>query len=194
MPSSAERHGPKCGERRLILLLSNETLQALSPSSVPSSDGRSAASVSLAMCTSCGVRPSARPMLSRIWFQVTLWSLVMWTHSPSASGLPHRSAKPRAKSSFHVTVHSESPSPCTSTGLPSKMRCKVCHGPFSPCSGSGGRPGPYVWLGRTIVTGKPWVRQACKNRSSHAILSRLYCQYGFFSGVLSVMRKQFNGF
>ncbi len=40
-----------------------------------------------------------------------------------------------------------------------------------------------------IVTGKSCSRYACMSSSSHAILSREYCQYGFFSGVDSVIGR-----
>lgn len=43
--------------------------------------------------------------------------------------------------------------------------------------------------GRTIVTGKSCSRYACISSSSHAILSREYCQYGFLSGVDSVIGR-----
>ena len=48
--------------------------------------------------------------------------------------------------------------------------------------------------GRTIVTGKPRSRYAPTSRSSHAILSREYCQKGLRSGVDSVIGNRCGGF
>nr|WP_297084626.1 hypothetical protein [uncultured Demequina sp.] len=39
--------------------------------------------------------------------------------------------------------------------------------------------------GRTMVNGKPVAAPASRSTCSQAALSRLYCQYGFDSGVVS---------
>ena len=94
---------------------------------------------------------------------------------------------PFAKSSFHVIVQREVPSPCTMTGLPSIMRLRTCQLPFFPCTPTGTERSQYVWLGRTMVTGNPSSRYAFIRRDSHAILLREYSQYGFARVVPSVM-------
>ena len=48
--------------------------------------------------------------------------------------------------------------------------------------------------GRTIVAGNPVARYCATSRSSQAILSREYCQYGFRSGVDSVIGSRDGGF
>ena len=48
--------------------------------------------------------------------------------------------------------------------------------------------------GRTIVIGKPVARCACSSASSQAILLREYSQYGFASGVDSVITGCAGGF
>ena len=48
--------------------------------------------------------------------------------------------------------------------------------------------------GRTIVIGKPVARYARTSTSSHAILSREYCQNGLCSGVDSTIGSCATGF
>ena len=51
-----------------------------------------------------------------------------------------------------------------------------------------------MWLGRTIVIGRSASRYRATSRSSQAILSREYCQNGFFRGVDSVTGIDAGGF
>ena len=61
-------------------------------------------------------------MAPQMEFQVIASSAVMWKASPSAAGCPSRPTKPTAKSRLWVIVHSEVPSPGTTTPLPSRIR------------------------------------------------------------------------
>ena len=51
-----------------------------------------------------------------------------------------------------------------------------------------------VWLGRTMVTGKPVFRYSRINKSSMAALFREYSQWGLCRGVASVMTGLDRGF
>jgi hypothetical protein len=57
-----------------------------------------------------------------ISFQVSTSSEVMWKASPIVLVLPSSGTKPLAKSSLCVSVHSEVPSPCTTTFFSWRMR------------------------------------------------------------------------
>ena len=112
----------------------------------------------------------------------------MWKDSPTASGWPSRPTNPTAKSSVCVSVHSEVPSPWTTTGLPARIRATSVQ---PPDVGSSVRS--YVCDGRTIVIGNPFSRYSWTSRSSHAILSREYCQNGLRSGVDSLTGSRAGG-
>ena len=109
--------------------------------------------------------------------------------SPIAAGLPSSPANATAKSSACVIVHRLVPSPWITTGLPARMRAMSVQSPIVGIIRSS-----YVCDGRTIVTGSPRSRWAATSRSSHAILSREYCQNGLRSGVDSVIGRRRGGF
>ena len=109
--------------------------------------------------------------------------------SPIASGLPSRPVKATAKSSAWVIVHRLVPSPWMTTGRPARIRAMSVQPPIVGIIRSS-----YVCEGRTIVTGSPRSRCAATSRSSHAILSREYCQNGLRSGVDSVTGSRRGGF
>ncbi len=94
-----------------------------------------------------------------------------------------------AKSRVWVSVQRLVPSPCTTTSLPRRIRSMAVQPPRS-----GTLVPSYVCEGRMIVAGKPRSRYAATSRSSLAILSREYCQYGFRSGVDSVIGRRATGF
>lgn len=109
--------------------------------------------------------------------------------SPIASGWPSRPQNATAKSSACVIVQRLVPSPWITTGRPARIRAMSVQPPSVGIERSS-----YVWDGRTIVTGRPRSRWAPTSRSSHAILSREYCQNGFRSGVDSVTGRRRGGF
>src|ERR1041385_338487 len=106
----------------------------------------------------------------------------MWKAWPNASSRPSSPLKALAKSPFQVQTHNDVPSPGTITFLPRFMRSKTVYGCPQLDTARGIFDGPYVLDGRTIVIGNCFSRYSCKRRSSHAILSREYCQYGLASG------------
>ena len=70
--------------------------------------------------------------------------------SPIAAGWPSRPTNAAAKSSVWVSVHWVVPSPCTTTGLPARIRATSVQWPMV-----GSSVLSYVCDGRTIVAGNP---------------------------------------
>ena len=120
--------------------------------------------------------------------QVRTSSEVMWNASPMASARPRRPTRATARSAFQVSTQSDDPSPWTMVSRPCRIRAAPVQGWSPELSTSGICDGPYVWDGRTMVTGNPL--RACSSSSlrSQAILSREYSQNGLSRGVSSVMR------
>ena len=94
----------------------------LSPSRLAPHSGSAAAIASEVTCTMRASTPAAAARTWAIASQVSTSSEVMWNASPSARDDPSSGTKPRAKSSWWVRVHSEVPSPCTTTSSPARIR------------------------------------------------------------------------
>src|SRR4030042_728661 len=106
-----------------------------------------------------------------------------------AAGLPSKPVKPTAKSRLWVIVHMDVPSPCTTTGLPARIRATLVNLPRK-----GSKVRSYVWDGRTIVKGNPSFRPVYSKSASQAALSQEYCQKGLCKGVLSRVGRATGGF
>ncbi len=75
-----------------------------------------------ATCTMFASAPAASASIPAIAFQVRTSSDVIWNVSPMAIGCPSRPTKAFAKSVLCVSVQRDVPSPCTTIGLPCRIR------------------------------------------------------------------------
>jgi hypothetical protein len=80
-------------------------------------------------CTMSASVPAADASARATWSQVKTSSEVRWKAAPSVRGWPSSGTNPRAKSRWWVSVHSDVPSPCTTTRFPRRIRSTMVHPP-----------------------------------------------------------------